>query len=186
MDGIASGRYSIRPIAWADRVPAMQWRNDQLVILRQQSPLTAEGQAAYYTSVVAPQFEQETPAQVLVAFLHDGALIGYGGLVHISWADARAEVSFITATERQAPEIFAADLSSFFVLAEELAGRMGLTRLTTEVYEFRQDYIREALAAGFVIEGRLPGHVRYEGGFVDSLLLGARLGDRPRPATLSS
>jgi RimJ/RimL family protein N-acetyltransferase len=175
----------MRPIAWADRIPAMQWRNEQLAILRQQSPLTSEGQAAYYTSVVAPQFEQEAPAQVLVAFLHDGVLIGYGGLVHISWVDARAEVSFITATERQEAEVFAADLSSFLALAEELALRMGLTRLTTEVYEFRQDYIREALAAGFAVEGRMPGHVRYEDGFVDSLVLGALLGDRPRPGTLS-
>lgn len=175
LDGLILGEYGLRPIAWADRIPIRQWRNERLEILRQAQPLSEEDQDRYFGTVVAPQMTQGQPPQVLLAFLHDDRLIGYGGLVHIDWVGSSAEVSFITEPDRQSPAQFGADLSAFFGLIRTVAGRLGMTRLTTEVYAFRTDYIAEAERSGFVLEGRLVGHAPYGDGVVDSLQYGLRL-----------
>lgn len=186
LSGLQLGAYALRPIAWEDREPIRQWRNEQIEILRQTAPLTAADQDRYFATVVGPQMDEDRPAQVLVAFLLEGALIGYGGLVHISWTGHVAEVSFITETPRQGPAEFSADLSAFFSLVAEVARRLGLRRLTTEVYAFRADYIAEAERVGFVLEERLPDHVRHGDGLVDSLRYGLPLADGPSGASLSS
>lgn len=175
LDGLAVGPYRLRPIAWADRVPIRQWRNERLEILRQAQPLSEEDQDRYFRTVVAPQLTEARPDQVLVGFLLDERLIGYGGLVHLDWAGQSGEVSFITEADRQTPEEFSADLGAFFTLIRTVAGRLGLGRLTTEVYAFREDYIAVAERAGFVLEDRLVGHVRHGDVVVDSLLYGLRL-----------
>jgi RimJ/RimL family protein N-acetyltransferase len=175
LDGLALGPYRLRPIAWSDRVPIRRWRNERLEILRQAQPLTEEDQDRYFRAVVAPQLDQARPDQVLVAFLLADRLIGYGGLVHLDWAGATGEVSFITEAERQSAEEFSADLGAFFALIRAVALRLGLTRITTEVYAFREDYIAEAERAGFVLAERLAGHVRHGDDLVDSLVYELRL-----------
>ena len=96
------GAYRLVPIRYEDREPIRAWRNAQLDVLRQAAPLTAEQQEAYFQRVVMPLFEQEKPGQLLFSLLHDEELIAYGGLVHISWADLRAEVSFLVEPARAA------------------------------------------------------------------------------------
>ncbi len=123
-----------------------------------------------------PQLDEAEPAQVLVALLERGRLIGYGGLVHISWPNRRAEVSFMTEGGRQDEPTFRADLAAFLDLMIELAGpRLGLHRLTTECYEFRTVFIDELERAGFEPEGRLRKHVRLDDRYVDSVLHGRLL-----------
>ncbi len=173
---LVRGRYSLRPIDWSDRTPIREWRNDQIDVLRQTSALTVAGQDAYFADVVRPQLDQEEPAQVLVALLEDGRLIGYGGLVHISWPNRRAEVSFMTEASRQDEATFRADLAAFLDLVIELAAdRLALHRLTTECYAFRTVFIEELERAGFGLEGRLREHVRTDDGYVDSVLHGRLL-----------
>ena len=84
------GRYSIVAIRPDDRWKIMEWRNEQLDILRQPGVLTRDMQQRYFDQVVIPQFSQTTPLQILVSYLYDDQLIGYGGLVHIQWVDKRA------------------------------------------------------------------------------------------------
>ncbi len=177
--GLSVGRYSLRPLTWPDREPVRHWRNDQIEILRQSAPLTEADQDRYYDETLRPQMTQAHPAQVLAAFVDDDALIGYGGIVHIAWPHRRGEVSFITATDRQSPDQFSQDLSSFLHLVGSLALRLGLHRLTTETYEFRSAFVRELEAAGYVEEGRQREHVWTGEEFIDSFIHGLLLPTDP-------
>src|SRR5215469_14657050 len=75
--------------------PIRCWRNAQIDVLRQAAPITPEQQIAYYAREIWPAMEQPRPSNVLVSYFFEGALIGYGGLVHIAWHHLRAEVSFL-------------------------------------------------------------------------------------------
>ena len=97
----SEGDFKLVPIRFKDRYEIMKWRNEQIYHLRQKEPITIEQQDAYFENVVAKLFDQEQPNQVLFSFLKKGELIGYGGLVHINWADKNAEVSFMTKDPKQ-------------------------------------------------------------------------------------
>ena len=90
--------YSIVPIRMMDRMQIMKWRNEQLYHLRQKNPLTAAQQDDYFKQVVLPQFDEQTPPQLLFSYLENDVCIGYGGLVHINWQDKNAEISFLMNT----------------------------------------------------------------------------------------
>ena len=98
------GPYSLVPLRYEDRFSIMQWRNQQLYHLRQLRPLTEEDQQNYFDTVVARLYDQPRPDQILFSYLDNGECIGYGGLVHINWNDAHAEVSFIMETGREEKE----------------------------------------------------------------------------------
>lgn len=166
--------YSVVPVRREDMLPIMAWRNAQLGVLRQRSPLTAARQAEYWTRVVEPAFELDRPPQLLLSYLYQGNAIGYGGLVHISWDDARAEVSFLVDPLRAAqPGIYARDFSVWLRLMRQIAfERLGFRRLFTETYDIRPQHITILEAAGFEREGRLRCHVTIDGQPVDSLIHG--------------
>ena len=90
--------YSIVPIRYEDRMSIMQWRNEQIYHLRQNTPLTVDDQNKYFETVVAALFDHDQPDQILFSYLKNGICIGYGGLVHISWKDKNAELSFVLNT----------------------------------------------------------------------------------------
>ena len=95
-----SGVYSLIPLRDEDKYAIMQWRNEQIDILRQKQLLTKEQQEKYFASVINELFNQEKPQQLLFSFLKDDVLIGYGGLVHIDWESKNGEISFLTETKR--------------------------------------------------------------------------------------
>ena len=167
--------YRLVPIRYEDREPIRTWRNAQLEVLRQAAPLTAEQQEAYFQRVVLPLFEQERPEQLLFSLLHDGVLVAYGGLVHISWPDARAEVSFLANPARadDAPT-YRRDFFTFLQLLNRVAFEgLLFNRLVTETYDIRPAHVGIMEEAGFRREGRLRQHVRLTAGiFTDSLVHG--------------
>jgi hypothetical protein len=164
--------YAVVPIRVEDRFAIMEWRNEQLEILRQKEPLTVEDQNRYFHEVVKPDFGNKRPRQILLSFLHQDKLIGYGGLVHIEWRDSRAEVSFLLETSRNSDiEQFKLDYSIFLRLVKRLAfQQLSLHKLTTEAFDLRPYLIDTLEASGFVQEGRLKAHNCIDGKFVDSLL----------------
>ena len=164
----ADGRYELRPIRWTDREDIRTWRNAQIEALRQTSELSVSDQDRYFSSVVLPQFDQMYPDQILFAFLEEGQLIGYGGLVHIVWSDQRAEVSFLTAPQRLDSVTFTNDWVAYLTLLTVLAQRLGLRKLTTETYSMRSDLIAILEGYGFEREGVLRGHHVVDGTAVDS------------------
>lgn len=172
----SAGRYSVRPVHWDDREPIRRWRNEQIDVLRQAAPLTPAEQDAYYSTVIRPQFDQAQPAQVLLGFVVDGVLQGYGGVVHLHWADMRGEVSFLTATDRLDAATFRADWTAWLTLLVPLCRDvLGLHKLTTETYAFREALLPLLEEHGFVLEGTLREHHRLGDEWITSLAHGLLL-----------
>lgn len=172
--------YQLIPIRYEDREPIRAWRNAQLQVLRQAEPLTAAQQEAYFQRVVMPLFEQERPGQMLFSLLHEGELIAYGGLVHISWLDGRAEVSFLVHPGRAAePATYRADFRAHLRLLGQVAFEdLRFNRLFTETYDIRPAHVAILEEAGFRLEGRLRQHVQLAPGtFADSLMHGQLAAD---------
>jgi len=172
--------YQLIPIRYEDREPIRAWRNAQLQVLRQAEPLTAEQQEAYFQRVVMPLFEQERPGQLLFSLLHQGELIAYGGLVHISWIDLRAEVSFLEEPGRATDaDTYRQDFLAHLRLLGQVAFEgLKFNRLFTETYDIRPAHVAILEEAGFRLEGRLRQHVQLTPGtFADSLMHGQLAAD---------
>ncbi|MFD2717304.1 GNAT family N-acetyltransferase [Hymenobacter monticola] len=172
--------YCLRPIRYEDREPIRQWRNAQLQVLRQAVPLTVEQQDAYFQRVVLPLFEQERPGQLLFSLLHHNELVAYGGLVHISWPDERAEISFLAAPARvRNPATYRQDFLTFLQLLYRVAFEdLRLNRLVTETYDLRPAHVAIMEESGLKPEGRLRQHVQLAPGtFADSLMHGLLAAD---------
>ena len=172
--------YQLLPIRVADREAIRAWRNAQLVVLRQAAPLSALDQDAYFTRVVLPLFTQQQPAQLLFSLLHHGELVAYGGLVHISWLDGRAEVSFLADPARAAePATYRHDFRAHLRLLGQVAFEgLKFNRLFTETYDIRPAHVAVLEEAGFRLEGRLRQHVQLAPGtFADSLMHGQLAAD---------
>lgn len=172
--------YRLIPIRYEDREPIRAWRNAQLDVLRQAAPLTSEQQEEYFQRVVLPLLEQEKPGQLLFSLLHEDKLIAYGGLVHVSWADLRAEVSFLVEPARAADAAtYRADFLAHLRLLGQVAFEgLKFNRLFTETYDIRPAHIAILEAAGFRLEGRLRQHIQLAPGtFADSLMHGQLAAD---------
>ena len=172
--------YRLVPIRYEDREPIRAWRNAQLEVLRQAEPLSAEQQDGYFQRVVLPLFEQEKPGQLLFSLLHHGELVAYGGLVHISWSDARAEVSFLVDPTRAADAAtYRQDFRAHLRLLGQVAFEgLKFNRLFTETYDIRPAHVALLEEAGFRLEGRLRQHVQLTPGtFADSLMHGQLAAD---------
>ncbi len=169
------GRYAARAIARADMEPIRGWRNAQLQVLRQSSPISAAEQVRYFERAVLPTFDDPQPRQLLVTLLLDGEPVGYGGLTNIDWEARRAELSFLVEPARATdPERYEGDLRAFLALVVDgLAfADLGLHRVFTETYDIRPLHLAILEAFGFVLEGRLRDHVRIGDDYVDSLVHG--------------
>lgn len=170
------GSRALRAIQWGDREAIRRWRNDQIEVLRQAEPLTSEDQDMYYRGVVRAQLFEAAPPQILLAFLDDGELVGYGGFVHIAWADRRAELSFLSQTDRAAGPHWQDEWRAYVPLMAQIAReQLGLHRLTAETFEFRADVLAVMEELGFEREGVMRQHHLIDGDYCDSILTGLLL-----------
>lgn len=157
------GEYSLVPIRYEDRYAIMQWRNEQIYHLRQSEPLTKERQEWYFDNIVNKLFDQEKPDQVLFSFLKGSQCIGYGGLVHINWRDANAEVSFLIKTSFQDDDFenlwaIYLNLIKYVAFAE-----LNLLKIFTVAYDLRPRLYPVLKEAGFRIEGEFRGQTIFNG-----------------------
>ena len=168
------GDYYITSIRECDLIPIMNWRNDQINILRQKKQLSDEDQLNYFNQVILPSMTMDEPSIILVSYLFDGVCIGYGGLTNIDWLSRRAEISFLLNTERvNNLEQYRQDFSIFLKLIKKLAFEtLDFNRLFTETYDIRPLHIDTLEANGFRLEGRLKQHVMIDGKLYDSLIHG--------------
>jgi RimJ/RimL family protein N-acetyltransferase len=137
----SNGSYSLVPIRDEDKFEIMQWRNDQIDILRQKELLTKNQQENYFKNVVDRLFEKEQPDQILWSFLYKEELIGYGGLVHIDWENKVAEISFLTETSRNKNiELFISDWTHYLDLIKQIANlHLNFKSIFTYAYDIRPD-----------------------------------------------
>ena len=164
--------YAIIPVQPAHIEVIRCWRNAQLDVLRQPAPISATQQEIYYATHIWPSMELEQPTNILMALLKDEDLIGYGGLVHVSWHDLRAELSFLIDDARAAdPAQYKEDFTAFIYLARVMGFEdLDLHRIFTETYALRMNHINVLEGAGFQLEGVMRDHVRVGSGYVDSLI----------------
>jgi carbamoyl-phosphate synthase large subunit len=164
--------YAIMPIRREDIYLIKQWRNEQMDILRQNKILSDEEQDRYFNEIIYPSFNMEQPNQILFSFLKKGKLIGYGGIVHISWVDKRGELSFLLETNRNEDKfLYRRELNYFFkLLCKPFFDELQFNKITTEAYNLRPYLIEELEHMGFRHEGTLKGQSLINGLFVDSIL----------------
>ena len=164
--------YEVSSIRIKDSIPIMKWRNKQISALRQNKPLTEEDQLTYFKETVRPQFSQEKPKQVLLRLTHEDRLIGYGGIVHINWEDARGEVSFLLEPERAKDQsLYQRECKIFMKLLMKCAFiTLNLNKLSTEAYSHREFHIQALESSGFTREGVLREQTRVSGEWTDAVV----------------
>lgn len=174
--------YAYTPLRRTDIEALRQFRNAQLSVLRQHEPISAAQQERWYEEIVAPTQLEREPSLMLVSILADERFIGYGGLTNIDWNARRAEVSFLVDPARAGePEVYRGDMSMFLDFLKQWAfDELGLNRLFTETYAFRDFHIAILEQAGFTPEGRLHEHVVIDGEAIDSVMHGCLASDRHR------
>ena len=147
------------------------WRNTQLDVLRQTNKITKEEQSTYYEKNIWSDMGK-TPKNILFGIFNKKALIGYGGLVNISWRDKRAEISFLidkTFSHYEHCEI----LKKFIKLLKQIAfDGLGVNKLWTETYDQRTYHIQSLEDSGFKLEGILKEHYIIDNAYVNSLIHG--------------
>ena len=178
--GAPGDHYRYVPLRRSDAEPLRQFRNDQIDVLRQSEPITAEQQKRWFNEVVVPAQRAAQPPMMLVSILDpEDRFIGYGGLTNLDCDARRAEVSFLVAPDRAAdPDVYRQDMEAFLRFLSGWAfGELGLNRLFTETYAFRDAHIAILERAGFSSEGRLREHVTIGGKPTDSIVHGLLAAD---------
>jgi RimJ/RimL family protein N-acetyltransferase len=166
----SSSKFSIVPLRNEDKLLIMKWRNEQIYHLRQQELLTASDQEKYFSTVVAIQFKQDHPAQLLFSYLEDNICIGYGGLVHINWKDKHAELSFIMNTELE-KDFFAFHWTTYLSLIEQVAFLgLGFHKIFTYAFDLRPYLYSLLEASGYQKEARLREHIYFDGKYIDVII----------------
>lgn len=179
---LSDGSVVVRAVEPEHIEPIRCWRNAQIDVLRQTRAITHEEQIAYFERVVWPDKQSDHPSNILLGLFEKDRIIGYGGLVHIAWDYARAEVSFLLATEiAQDDEAVSTLFATWLRQMQRLAfDDLGLSRLTTETYAMRALHIRVLEETGFQREGLLREHVRVGGGPMDAVVHGCLASDVER------
>ena len=153
--------YKLVPLRDEDKYAIMRWRNEQIDILRQKEPLTKEMQEAYFSTVVDKLFLEDRPSQLLFSFLENNILTGYGGLVHIDWERRTAEISFLTATDRNKDaQQFSNDWSVYLKILKKISDIcLGFSKIFTYSYDIRPQLYKVLNENNFVEEQRIKDHV---------------------------
>jgi RimJ/RimL family protein N-acetyltransferase len=166
--------YSLFPIQKHDIQLIRNWRNDQISVLRQQKIISADDQEEYFKKNIWPQYASKNPTEILMGLYLNNALIGYGGLVHISWQDRRAEVSFLLDPKRmQDFSLYEKDFYNYLILIKKLSNKeLKFNRIYSETYAFRKEHISILEKANFQKEGTMRDHIIHEGSPMDSVIHG--------------
>ena len=168
------GKYKLVSVRDEDKYAILNWRNDQISILRQRQPLTIEKQEWYFKNVIDPLFKQEKPSQILFSFFENDTLIGYGGLVHIDWESRNGEMSFLLETKRNKTEdFFVSDFAGYLRIITAIAFQhLQFVKIHTTVFDLpeRVLYRKVIETSSFVREAELKDHVICNGKMCNVLI----------------
>ena len=165
--------FSLESISVQDIESIRNWRNAQLDVLRQDKIITYEEQIKYFNDHIWPETIKNEPRNILFSFFRNDDLIGYGGLVHISWKDLRAEISFLINPNHLSDKDYQLFFSSYLTLIKTVAfDDLKFNRLFTETFNIRQFHISILESNGFIREGVLKDHVIINDKYVDSIFHG--------------
>jgi RimJ/RimL family protein N-acetyltransferase len=164
--------FEIKPISIDDIEQIRIWRNKQMHVLRQKKTITNSEQVTYFNNILLPAFNQEYPSQIIFSYFKDNILIGYGGLVHISWEDKRSEMSFLLNPELvEIENIYDQYFSKFIDFMKEINfSILNFHKLFTETYSHRFFHISILEKSGFELEGVLRDHIIIDKKYFNSLI----------------
>lgn len=164
------GDYKIIPIRFEDHKPIMEWRNDQIDLLRQSEKLTTSKQVEYFSTVVKSLFNQDQPPQILMSFFENDKLIGYGGLVHIDWKSLNAEISFLLDSAICDERSYLVKFPVFLNLIQQLAVAASLHKIYSYGYRIVDYRFQPLIDAEFELEANLKRHKKIHGNLYDVLI----------------
>jgi RimJ/RimL family protein N-acetyltransferase len=149
------------------------WRNQQMDILRQNHFITEECQIQYFQDKIFPLFESSTPVQVLFYCYYEEKLIGYGGIVHISYENKIGEISFLLDPKIPTDQFYESIFILFLELMDKIAFQeLRLNKLFTETFSTRMEHVSILEKAGYIREGIRQSHVILNGKVADIYLHG--------------
>jgi RimJ/RimL family protein N-acetyltransferase len=150
-----------------------KWRNKQTDILRQKKIISKLEQQNYFKKNIFNDMGRK-PKNILFAIFYDEIFIGYGGLVHISWGDMRAEISFLLDPKiSHAKKKYEIIFSNYLYLIKSIAFEsLALNKIFTETFKFRTRHINILEKNKFVKEGELSQHNRINNNFINSVIHG--------------
>ena len=148
------------------------WRNEQLRNLRQGKKISNKEQVKYFNNIIFKEYSSKCPKNIIFSLKKNSILIGYGGLVHISWNDFRAEISLVLQTKvENNKRIKFSYFKIFLDLIKDLAfNDIKLKKITTETYSFRKKEINFLERYGFKREGILKKNIYIKKKSFDSYL----------------
>ena len=148
------------------------WRNGQIEVLRQKETLSRIEQTQYFKNHVWSELDKDEPKQILFSFFLNDKLIGYGGLVHISWSNLSAEISYLCDTSLVNQDTkYREYLLSFLKIITSLSFKnLKLKRLFTETYSFRKYQIKILEEYGLIYESINYRSYNVNGRYYDSII----------------
>jgi RimJ/RimL family protein N-acetyltransferase len=148
------------------------WRNAQMDVLRQSRALTDLEQQRWWSALATD--DRQALFGLFLQSPDAPLFIGYGGLVNLDRVNGRAEVSFLVDPQRSSqPGVYVVDMrAAFSMFCWYGFERLGLNRLFTETFSFRQRHIEVLGSLGFRMEGILRQHVKKDGKYWDSVMHG--------------
>lgn len=163
--------YQLIPIRLEDAEIIRKWRNEQIIFLRQEKPISSSKQVQYFEQTLIPTFKKSTPELILFSFLENSQIIGYGGFVNIDWDKKITEISFLVETNRtKNSSLYEADFSIFLKLLKKIVcDELNFYELFTETYDIRPTHIRILEKNGFSIFKREKNSKIIDGKYVDIL-----------------
>jgi hypothetical protein len=163
ISSILEEKYSLFPIRYEDKEKIRKWRNEQIALLRQKEILTEQSQESYFLNIVAANFKQRFPHQLLFGFFENDELIGYGGLVHIDWNSKNAEISFLLDTKKSGEDEYLVLFKSFLSLIQEVAKMTSMHKVYTFGYNLAKYRFQPLISSGFIEEANLKDHISIDG-----------------------
>jgi RimJ/RimL family protein N-acetyltransferase len=148
------------------------WRNQQKNILRQVNNINKKDQKKYFVNFYKENCFSNKPLNIIFAIKEKHRLIGYGGLVNISWQNKRAEVSFLLntsiANNKKKYEFY---FKNFFTFISKASfEKLKLNKIFTETFIFRKNHIKLLNIVGFKKEGFFKNHYYKKNKKISSIL----------------
>jgi RimJ/RimL family protein N-acetyltransferase len=146
----------------------MDFRNQQMEILRQNKLLTEKDQEKWFEKIS----QDKTQLMFEILLKDEYTFVGCCGLTYIDYDNCRGELSFIVDPKRaENEEIYKEDfIAVLTMLCKYGFEKIKLKKIFTETYDFRKKHIEILESFGLKYEGKMRKHVLINGKHHDSLL----------------
>lgn len=166
-----TNNFSIGNIKSSDIEKIRIWRNDSLRYLRQNNKISKKQQITYFEKNVHNQAKLKKPNKILFSFKKDNILIGYGGLVYISWENKNAELSFLLDPKFNSKKLYKIFFNNYIDLAIKFAfDHCKLKKIYTQTFSYRKANIKLLENKKFLKEGCLKNHIFKNNKFCDLVI----------------